>query len=214
MNEIAPYLREKFGDLGNASEVEMPNFGREQFASMLSELGARTIVEVGVERGRYSAVLCEANPHARIWSVDGWCSYDDYTSDDMIQDRNRVEASRKLALYENNTILPLLSLDAAAMFSGESFDCVYLDANHTHRAVSLDLNTWFPLVTRGGILAGHDWIDHESNPQGFQVKSAVREFVAQHHIVPLYILGRRQIRAGEVRDTVRSWMFIKPYESL
>ena len=40
----------------------------------------------------------------------------------------------------------------------EAYDFVYLDARHDYKGVLADLNAFWPLLRRGGIMAGHDYI--------------------------------------------------------
>jgi predicted O-methyltransferase YrrM len=50
------------------------------------------------------------------------------------------------------------TVEAAAYFADESVDFVYVDARHDYTSVKQDLETWWPKVKRGGILAGHDYV--------------------------------------------------------
>jgi predicted O-methyltransferase YrrM len=40
-----------------------------------------------------------------------------------------------------------------------SFDFVYIDARHDYASALEDIRDWWPKVRRGGILAGHDYVD-------------------------------------------------------
>jgi hypothetical protein len=40
-----------------------------------------------------------------------------------------------------------------------SLDYVYVDARHDYCGVKEDLEAWWPKLRRGGILAGHDYLD-------------------------------------------------------
>lgn len=51
-----------------------------------------------------------------------------------------------------------LSHEVADLFADESLDYVYIDGNHAYDYVKLDLETWYPKLKKGGILAGHDYI--------------------------------------------------------
>jgi predicted O-methyltransferase YrrM len=45
----------------------------------------------------------------------------------------------------------------ASQFEDESFDLVFIDADHTEEWVSRDLAAWVPKVKRGGVVSGHDY---------------------------------------------------------
>lgn len=62
------------------------------------------------------------------------------------------------------------SVDAAAAYQDASIDVVYLDADHSYKAVAADIVAWLPKVRPGGFIAGHDYHN------GFlEVKRAVDE---------------------------------------
>ena len=50
----------------------------------------------------------------------------------------------------------------SAQHRKDKFDFVYVDARHDYKGVMLDLHDWWPLVSEGGIMAGHDYVfQHE-----------------------------------------------------
>ena len=38
----------------------------------------------------------------------------------------------------------------------EKLDFVYIDANHSYEYVKKDMENYYPLIKKGGVLAGHD----------------------------------------------------------
>jgi len=40
----------------------------------------------------------------------------------------------------------------------EPFDMIFIDANHTYEDCLADIQRWWPLVKKGGVLAGHDYL--------------------------------------------------------
>ena len=54
------------------------------------------------------------------------------------------------------------SVEMAKTFNNESLDFVYIDADHSLKAVTIDLNAWFPKVKRTGIICGHDYYNFDS----------------------------------------------------
>ena len=52
-----------------------------------------------------------------------------------------------------------------------SLGLLYLDAGHDYDSVMGDLVTWYPKVVKGGVIAGHDFL----NP-AYGVNRAVMEF--------------------------------------
>lgn len=53
--------------------------------------------------------------------------------------------------------LPITSAQAAQVFAPGTVDFVFLDAQHTHEAVTADIRRWRPAIKPGGLIGGHDW---------------------------------------------------------
>ena len=82
---------------------------------------------------------------------------------------------------ENITRLKMPSLNATKCFKtlnlpDEELDFVYIDGEHTHKAVLDDLRAWWPIVKKGGIVAGHDYANIPV------VKTGVDEFAKEMNI--------------------------------
>jgi len=75
-------------------------------------------------------------------------------------------------------------------FPDETFDMVYLDADHSYEACKRDLQTSFNKVKKGGFIMGHDYemnMNKARTRWAFGVKQAVDEFCAQRG---LYICAK------------------------
>ena len=59
--------------------------------------------------------------------------------------------------YDEVHIIRLESVRAATLFQPESLDLVFIDADHTYPALSVDILAWLPTIKKGGILAGDDY---------------------------------------------------------
>lgn len=71
-----------------------------------------------------------------------------------------------------------LSHEAVERYEHDSFDFIYIDANHEYPAIKQDLNDWLPKLTINGLLCGHDMLDIE----GFGVLKAVNEFIKEQNL--------------------------------
>jgi hypothetical protein len=67
----------------------------------------------------------------------------------------------------------------------ESLGMVYIDADHSYHGAKADLHSWVRKVVKGGIVAGHDYL----NPT-YGVNRAVQEFTANEF--PIHILEMEQ----------------------
>jgi len=65
--------------------------------------------------------------------------------------RANVEASR-------TQIIPIVadSISAAKLIAENTFDLVFIDADHSFDCIKADIAAWLPKVRPGGILCGHD----------------------------------------------------------
>lgn len=52
------------------------------------------------------------------------------------------------------------SVQAAKQFKANSLDFIFIDGSHDTVSVCLDIDTWYPKLKVGGIIAGHDYKSH------------------------------------------------------
>ena len=70
------------------------------------------------------------------------------------------------------------SLDAAKIYINNSFDFVFIDADHSYKGAVLDIRHWYPKVKVGGWIGGHDY----GHPRIGEVKKAVDEVFTEDKI--------------------------------
>ena len=137
------------------------------------------VAELGSAGGATSAHLIRYCPQIeRIYTID---IEKPEPGRDAIDGVDRVE-------FVHST-----SVAAAEMFPDKMFDLVFVDADHSARAVFADLEAWEPKVKPGGVLSGHDYGSH--NHPG--VKPAVDFFFA------LRSKGPVQVDADKVWWTIK-----------
>jgi predicted O-methyltransferase YrrM len=146
-------------------------------ATRLGKSSYPTAIEIGVFDGASVAFLANElknlSSHFIIYAVDLWetapsFGYDELPMTIQVWDdfQTRLEKDG-LKPYVSPIKMP--SVQAAMQFEDNTFDLVFIDANHTYPAVVNDLKAWIPKVKPGGIIAGHDY----GEPCG--VKQAVDE---------------------------------------
>jgi len=209
--ESLEYIVNKYNLTPSGSNpTEIPNIGRDNLGELFHELGFKVGVEVGVEQGLFSEVLLKANPDLKLYCVDAWLAYTGYR-DHVSQERldGFVENTKqRLAPYDYELIRKY-SMDAVKEFEDESLDFVYIDANHELPWVMNDLYYWGLKVKPGGIISGHDYYKSKRTYTKCHVKYAVDCFAQAFRVYPWFILGSRARVEGEIRDTSRSWMWVK-----
>jgi hypothetical protein len=167
------------------------NRGTLSFIGCRDELGlilnARELtgegVEVGVLRGDHSVDLLQRWAGKCLHSVDPWRPF----SPEVYRDNDNRDKDEQEQLYQEtcaklsgfgsrSNVLRMTSAEAAVLFRPGQLDFVYIDAQHHYEAVKEDIELWYPKLTRGGILAGHDYLDGSLSNGEFGVKRAVDEF--------------------------------------
>ena len=105
---------------------------------------ASRICEVGCHMGRSTWALCRGTT-GRVWAVDSWedpKAYEVFSSN--------MSGARNLIRMKGESV-------PTARILKVLFDLVFIDADHAYEAVAADIKAWLPKVSRGGILAGHDY---------------------------------------------------------
>ncbi|MGH7139679.1 MAG: class I SAM-dependent methyltransferase [Pirellulales bacterium] len=178
---------------------------RDRLGTLLNRVGLLGEgVEVGVAAGDYSKTILDFWEGRRLHLVDAWRRLPDYHDINNLSDeehRARLdELPEKLAAHRGRyQIHRMLTDDAAAEFKDESLDFVYLDANHTYESTTRSLRLWYGKLRRGGLLAGHDFLDGHLPEAEFGVRSAVIDFERA-----------KQVRAAVTPEPWPSWYLFKP----
>lgn len=173
---------------------------RAEFASLLNGRGLTGLaIEVGVCRGEFSEVFIKEWGGDKLYLVDPWETLEDYS--DSLNDHDRyvdyIECWNRLQPYFDRVeLIRKLSKDAVNLFADNTFDFVYIDANHEYEYVKEDLYLWYPKVKSGGLFAGHDIYSTVTWPG---VKQAVHEFIG--------VIG---VEIETTWETGGSWYFFKP----
>lgn len=123
--------------------------------------------------------------------------YDDAANvDNELQNKNYNSAMSIVNKYSNRVefiTLRTSSEKAITYLKGRMYDFLYLDGRHDYISVKKDINLYFPIISHGGILAGHDYKDENRNEWMLDingkkinkhkaVKSAVNEFSEKHKL--------------------------------
>ncbi len=184
---------------------QLPLQSRDQLGVWLTAQGLTgSAVEVGTHRGDSARVLLENWP-GRLWCVDPWQDLPGY--------ENQAESLRALGGSENREgdlaacqeavypyrdrveIMRLTSSRAYHKFPDNTYDLVYLDADHREGEVREDLARWWPKVRSGGVLAGHDFLcpgEHEGG-WGAHVQRAVLAFAHSYNLDIALIVEQKSL---------------------
>ena len=192
--------------------IEIPNMDREDLAKLFAELGFTEGVEVGVEKGLYSELLCMNNPKLHLSCIDPW-SYKAYEpgnptayQEQKPYDDLYEETVKRLAPH-NCTVVRKGSMEALSDFKDGSLDFVYIDANHDFPNFINDLHQWIKKVKVGGIVSGHDYA-YFSYKKFNHVRRALEAYARCYRMRPYFVVGSEEYSELK-RDKFRSWFWVK-----
>lgn len=189
--------------------IDIPDCQRSDLPQFFVDMGYKVGVEIGVENGFFSEELSRVG--LKVYSVDPWihCPNWRYQRTQAEMEKIYERAKKRLGKYPNNVIVRKYSMDAVNDFENESLDFVYIDGNHEFRYIAEDLYEWPKKVRKGGIISGHDYFTPVQR-EICAVAAIVNTYVEWFEIKKWYALGsRRQHPPGEIRECMRSWMWIK-----
>ena len=157
---------------------------------VLKELGdVKTIIEIGVWRGRFSEVLLQEIKPEKLYLVDPWVSTHENDGDDALTDQknaaemeeifNAVQSrfSKQIDLGQVEIIRDI-SENGLGRFENGSIDMVYIDGDHSYDGVMIDLALSYQKVRVGGFIMLDDY--HRRGWWGDDVLLAVHKFIGQH----------------------------------
>lgn len=138
-------------------------------------------VEVGSWKGMSSAFMAveiiNSGKDIRFDCVDLW-DYD-VSQNDISEDmyKNLYDIFIKNIEPVKHIINPIkdFSLKASKLYNENSIDFIFIDGAHDYKNVKTDIESWFPKLKLGGIIAGHDY-DYDG------VSSAVNGFFKDKEI--------------------------------
>ena len=165
---------------------------RNQIRKYINNLDQPTICEIGTRDGAFFFdVLYTPNCKLGIM-IDIWRDTDDPNQNDSGYSQQQLDQQYKNTFhkalnYNNIKIIREFSTKACHFFSDNTFDLIYIDADHSYNGCLEDLRSWYPKVKADGILAGHDFIDpilasKMGHKTTFGVVPAVKRFLHENNI--------------------------------
>ncbi len=144
-------------------------------------------LQLGAFTGDASVWLLEnilTDPSARLTDVDTWQGSDEDEHKSMDFDDVYETYKKKLEPYYDR-ILALKSDTVTALihdlnYSGNQYDFIYIDADHTTVGVLLDAELSWPLLKSGGVMAFDDLTWGADLPPSQSPKAGILLFAERH----------------------------------
>jgi len=149
-----------------------------------------TGVEIGVLYGENAVNILNNLNVKQLFCIDIW-EQSNVDFFNKLHDRGIIRDSYSVAIknfrpyMDRVVIVKDYSFNAGKHFLDiygyGFFDFVYIDGDHSFEGVKKDLETFFPLVKKGGVLGGHDFCNYYISYGSFMgVIRAVTEFCYEH----------------------------------
>lgn len=190
---------------------------RRDLGSVCDQLGLVRAVEIGTHQGVFADEFL-SKFGGKLICVDTWEGRPPpphktwlpafvETSESRELDYEIAKLVLKLKYGNRVSLIRASSLDSAAVLDRlddyRYTQFAYIDGSHKLSDVKADIETWWPLIEPGGILAGHDYVFGDPNLVGdhnlFSVKIAVDHFCAVNGL-DLYL----------TKEPIASWYVEKP----
>ncbi len=176
----------------------------------IDDTRAQMVVEIGVWKGASSIAMAkkmkQSGLQGVVIAIDTWLGSWDHWFNDWYPGLNfefgqpmlmRTFMSNAIKTNTNDIILPmpLDSANALEVFKRSALpkiDVIHIDGAHDYRAVTSDLNAWWPMVRSGGWLVGDDYLHSGEWPE---VRQAFDDFFRKEGLFPFeFVPGKCRIK--------------------
>mmetsp|Transcript_22490 Transcript_22490/g.57984 ORF Transcript_22490/g.57984 Transcript_22490/m.57984 type:complete len:240 (-) Transcript_22490:197-916(-) len=166
--------------------------------------------ELGVLRGEFSTHLLKNGNMSKLHLVDMWSTVDIYN--EHASNLNLEATKSAVRPFEGRYEMhQAMTTEAVHQFDDGFFDFIYVDATHSYMDSKADVESWWPKLRVGGVMAGDDYFNGyvDAAGQTFGVKDAVDEFGARkNHRV--YLTSTSKAGAFNGNDFVmQQWYILK-----
>lgn len=118
------------------------------------------IAEIGSYKGKSTVAIASGCKDGTVYAIDTWEGSQDprddtswlYKTHDVFS-----EFQKNIEAFGNIVPIQMDGCKASESFPDNTFDAVFIDAEHTKEAVIKDIQSWLPKIKSGGIICGHDY---------------------------------------------------------
>mgnify|MGYP001218749065 CR=1 FL=1 len=117
-------------------------------------------VEIGVCLGVTTELFAQKITNLqKLYGVDSYAVFTDWNGVTMGEDKQsrfRAHATKRLGKYDKIEQVFISSTHFALTRATESLDFCFIDGDHSHEGALRDFESYYPLIKKGGLFAGHD----------------------------------------------------------
>lgn len=135
------------------------------FASILNMVEAKTCVEIGVQTGKTTKLMCEAMSDGHVYGFDNWDEHglinqfktQPYSMKDVENKLHKAELNN-FTLTKIDTINDRVNFEEKldTLLGKNKIDFAFIDADHSYIGVKNDFEVIYPRLKNSGIIAFHD----------------------------------------------------------
>jgi beta-1,4-mannosyl-glycoprotein beta-1,4-N-acetylglucosaminyltransferase len=123
------------------------------------------IAELGVWQGRSLCSIADLikKKNLQVCAVDIFSGTDNCMESFLAEEAKKVDIRqvfennlKAFGIHENVQVLQMTTTVASGFFEKNTFDFIFIDADHRYECVKEDIYNWMPLVKKGCSIAGHD----------------------------------------------------------
>lgn len=137
------------------------------------------VIEIGTMAGENAESILKNLNVCNIFLIDPYENSKEYPN---IKEVEKVAIKRLHLpkLYDRKIWIKGYSDEAVKLFPKVKLNFVYIDGSHEYKQVKKDMNNYWKIVKKGGIMAGHDIINHDG------VSKAVIELCYKNKLNPRF----------------------------
>ncbi|MEM4181809.1 MAG: class I SAM-dependent methyltransferase [Candidatus Pacearchaeota archaeon] len=140
-------------------------------------------IEIDTFEGFNAKIILKELNVKRIYLIDPYEEYSEYIKSEKDKNKEKLSktekaAKKRLKKYSDKILWIKDYSNNAIKKIKEKVDFIYIDGNHEYKYVKEYMNKYWPIVKKGGIMAGHDIASFRG------VGQALIEFCSKKKIVP------------------------------
>lgn len=134
----------------------------EGLLDLIKELGDnsnKTMIEIGSFVGESTVLFAQS--FKKVIAIDPFLAdYDpaDSTSNNFDFDNVYQTYLDRVTIHSNVQTHVMSSNEAVEILNEDMFDFIYIDGLHTYEGVKSDITNYLPLINKGGVIGGHDYV--------------------------------------------------------
>lgn len=133
-----------------------------ELADFIRNRNLKIGVEIGVLYAGNADHILKYSEIESLYAIDPYDSR--FFGSKVLSDVMWIKAKKRLASYNARVqLIRNFSVDAAKNFKEGSLDFVFIDGDHTGKAVRSDMQAWYGKIRSGGLVMGDDY--HTNFPE-------------------------------------------------